>query len=352
MQRFDRYVLRVFLAWWVVIALALLGLFTALQLLGKSDEIQQADQYGLGAGDLARYALLSQPFLLLTFGPYVTLLAALGAVMQLLKHREWVPVMTAGRSALRAVAPMLLAAFALALALAWVRESAAPRLMPAHEALERRFFSHVVWAPRDLWGRGADDVRMHVESFTPAVSGGPALEDLQVFLRGPRGEEMLRAASARWDGVEWLLEEGRLAHPGGEEPVARFMRAGLAAEDFERAWFARVRPLDLAVADCAALLAGDPDHRQAATLAWSWRCAPLVPVLLILLGLPFVMRFERRTSWEGIAGGLALCGAYFVVELVARDLGGRGALSPFWAGAGPVLLLAGCALAATGRLRG
>ncbi|MDA1259986.1 MAG: LptF/LptG family permease, partial [Planctomycetota bacterium] len=141
MQRFDRYVLRVFLAWWLVVALALLGLFTALQLLGKSDEIQQAGEFGLGLADLGRYALLSQPYLLLTFGQYVTLLAALGAVMQLLKHREWVPVLTAGRSALRAVAPILLAAFALALSLSWMREAAAPRLMPEHEALHRRFFS-------------------------------------------------------------------------------------------------------------------------------------------------------------------------------------------------------------------
>lgn len=352
MQRFDRYVLRIFLAWWLVIALALLGLFTALQLLGKSDEIQQAGKYGLGLGDLGRYVLLSQPFLLLTFAPYVTLLAALGAVMQLLKHREWIPVLTAGRSALRAVAPMLVAAFALSCALAWMREAAAPRWMPAHEALERRFFSQVTWAPRDLWVRGDGDVRLHAGGFTPAVSGGPALEDVQVFLRGARGEEMLRAASARWDGAEWLLEEGRLAYAGGEEPVERFMRSGLAAEDFERAWFARVRPLDLSIADCTALLRGDPDHRQASTLAWTWRFAPLVPVLLILLGLPFVMRFERRTSLEGIAGGLGLCGVYFVMELVARDLGGRGALSPFWAGAGPALLLAGLALTASARLRG
>jgi len=352
MQRFDRYVLRVFLAWWLVVALALLGLFTALQLLGKSDEIQQAGEFGLGLADLGRYALLSQPYLLLTFGQYVTLLAALGAVMQLLKHREWVPVLTAGRSALRAVAPILLAAFALALSLSWMREAAAPRLMPEHEALHRRFFSQVVWAPRDLWVRGAGDVRMHAGGFTPAVSGGPELEDLQVFLSGPHGEEMVRAKNARWDGVEWLLEGGRRVFTGGEEPLERFASAGLAAADFERAWFARVRPLDLSVADCEALLAGDPDHRQASTLAWSWRFAPLVPVLLILLGLPFVMRFERRTSIEGIAGGLGLCGAYFVLELIARDLGGRGALSPFWAGAGPALLLTGLAAAATARLRG
>lgn len=352
MQRFDRYVLRVFLAWWAVVALALLGLVTTLELLGRSDQIQDASEFGMGAADLARYALLYQPFLLLRFGPYVTLLAALGAVMQLLKHREWIPVLTAGRSALRALAPVLAASALIALGQAWMRESLAPRLLPENESLRSRIFEQEDWAPRDLWVRGAGDARMHAASFLPAVSGGPALEDLQVFRRTERGEEMLRAARARWDGGGWVLEEGRLIRAAGEEPLERFALAGLGAADFERAWFARSRPLDLSIADCDALLRGDPDHRQAATLAWSWRFAPAVPLLLVLLGLPFVMRFERRQSLEGLAGGLALCGCYFVLELIARDLGGRGALSPFWAGAGPVLLCAGLSLCAASRLRG
>lgn len=351
MQRFDRYLLRVFLGWWAMVALALCGLFTSLELLGKSDEIQQAGALGLGAVDLARYALLEQPFQLLMFAPYVTLLAALGAVAQLLRHREWIPVLTAGRSAMRALAPILLASTVLALGLAWARESLVPRLLPQHESLHSLFFSQEKWAPRDLWVRGDQDARLHAGVFTPAISGGPAIEDLQIFLRGREGDSMIRAARARWDGSGWELEDGRLLRASGEEKLTRFAQSGLAPADCERAWFARTRPLDLAIADSAAMLAGDPDNRQAATLAWSWRLAPLVPVLLILLGLPFVLRFERRTSWEGLAGGFALCGVYFVVELVMRDLGGRGALGPFWAGAGPVLLFGALALAGLGRAR-
>ncbi len=351
MQRFDRYVLRVFLAWWIVVAFAFCGLFTALELLSKSDEIQQAERYGLGVTDLIRYALLQQPFLLLQFSPYVTLLAALGTLTQLLRHREWVPVLASGRSALRAIAPILAASLALALLLSWARESLAPRVMPEHEALHRRFFSQVVWSPRDLWVRGAGDARLHAGLFVPEASGGPAIEELRVFLRGPDGDEMLRAARADWDGRQWVLQQGRRLRAGREDEIGSMALPGLAPADCERAWFSRVRPLDLSVSDCGALLAGDPDHRQAATLAWSWRLAPCVPVLLILLGLPFVLHFERRTSWEGLAGGLALCGVYFVIELVLRDLGGRGALTPFWAGAGPVLLLGGFALAGLGRTR-
>lgn len=349
MQRFDRYLLRVFLSWWLVVACALCGLFTALELLAKNDEIQQADRFGLGTADLLRYALLQQPFLLLQFGPYITLLAALGTITQLLRHREWVPVLVSGRSAIRAMAPVLLAALGLALTLSWVRESAVPRIIAEHESLQRRFFSQVTWSPRDLWVRGARDARLHAGLFVPAASGGPRMDDLQVFMHGSAGDEMVQAASATWSGEGWDLVEGRRRSPQGDVPEARLVWEGLGPADCERAWFAQVRPLDLSIADCSALLTGDPDHRQAATLAWSWRLAPFVPLLLILLGLPFVLRFERKTSWEGLAGGLALCGVYFVVELVLRDLGGRGALSPFWAGAGPIVLFGGLAMMGLGR---
>jgi lipopolysaccharide export LptBFGC system permease protein LptF len=349
MQRFDRYLLRVFLSWWLVVGATLCGLFTALKLLGKSDEIQQAESFGLDTSDLLRYALLEQPFQLLLFGHYITLLAALGTITQLLKHREWVPVLVSGRSVLRAMAPVLLAALGLALALSWARESAVPRFLAEHESLDRRFFSQVIWSPSDLWVRGPGDSRLHAGRFVPAASGGPRIEELQIFLRGPAGDEMLEASAASWNGSVWELTDGRLRSVRGDELRASFALDGLGPADCERAWFARVRPLDLSVADCAALLAGDPGHRQAATLAWSWRLAPFVPVLLILLSLPFVLRFERKTSWEGLAGGLALCGVYFVVELVLRDLGGRGALSPFWAGAGPVALFGGLAMIGLGR---
>jgi len=349
MQRFDRYLLRIYLTWWLVVAASMCGLFTALTLLGKSDEIQQADRLGLGMSDLLRYALLEQPFQLLQFGPYITLLAALGTVTQLLRNREWIPVLVSGRSTLRAMAPVLLAALGLSLGLSWARESAVPRMIAEHESLQRQLLSQVIWSPHDLWVRGARDARLHAGIFVPAASGGPRIQNLQVFLHGSAGDEMLRATSATWNGRTWELNDGRLLTAGRESKQDSFLEPGLSPRDCERAWFARERPLDLSIADCEALLAGDPGHRQAATLIWSWRLAPLVPVLLILLSLPFVLRFERRSSWEGLAGGLALCAVYFVVDLILRDLGGRGALSPFWAGVGPVAFFGGLALASLGR---
>ena len=100
LKRLDRYVLGSFLRHWLVVALAFVALFTALDLVGHSDEFGEAKKaYGSIGGQVLRYYLLNAPFLLVQFAPYVTLLAALSTVMQLRRNREWTPQLTAGRSA-------------------------------------------------------------------------------------------------------------------------------------------------------------------------------------------------------------------------------------------------------------
>ena len=125
---------------------------------------------------------------------------------------------------------------------------------------------------------------------------------------------------------------------------------GLAPRDLTRAYFGRARPLDLSAADCRALLRADPDHRQAATLDWAWRMTPFVHLVLLALGLPFALSFERRSSLEGLATGLLFCALYFVVELLVRDLGGRGVLEPWLAGSAPILLFGSLGLWAFDRV--
>lgn len=352
MQRFDRYVLRSFLGQWLVVAAAFLGLFTVLEIMGKADEFQEAfamPELALGSGDLLRYYLLNLPFLLLQFAPYITLLAGLGTVAALLRNREWTPILVAGRATWRAFLPILIAAGVLATSLSFLREATLPSFLREHESLQRQFFNQIPWQPTDLWARGEGDARLHATRFTPGAA--PAIEGLEVFSLDEAGrDERVVARLAEWQGGAWTLHEGVRIHAGGEQPLDRFQHTGLEPVDLERSYFAHTRPLDLSAADLDALLVGDPDHRQAETLLWGLRLWPLVPLILLALGLPFALSFERRSSLEGIATGLLLCALYFVVDLLMRDFGGRGALSPWLAGSAPVLLFGSLGLWSFGRM--
>ncbi len=354
MQRFDRYVLRVFLAHWVVVGAAFLGLFAVMDVLGKSDDIARArEELGIGWDSVARYYLLDLPFQLLQYAPYITLLSGLGSVLTLLRNREWTPVLSAGRPTWRAFAPLFLAAGAVGLGLSLVREAAVPRLLPQHEALRWEIFQQESWTPEGLWARGAGDTRLKATLYHPAADGNPpSIEGLEVFRRiAPRGDETLTADLATWDGAAWILEGGAITGTDGRrDEITSFASIGLGPSDLTRAYFGRARPLDLSAADCQALLRADPDHRQAATLSWAWRMTPFVHLVLLALGLPFALSFERRSSLEGLATGLLFCALYFVVELLVRDLGGRGVLEPWLAGSAPILLFGSLGLWAFDRV--
>lgn len=355
-RRLDRYVLFAFLRHWLVVGAAFVALFTVLDLVGHSDEIGEARAtYGAVLGSVVRYYLLNAPFLMAQFAPYVTLLAALGTVMQLRRNREWTPQLTAGRSAWRAFVPMLGAALALGYGVAELREQGFPRWQLERAQLESKLFEQKDWRPEELWLRGPRDQRIQVQAFEPATEETAArLIGLEVFSLGPRGEDVtLRAREASWLGEEWQLTEGRRTLAGdraSEEEVEVLRIEGFAPRDVLRAWVGQNQPLELTRADAGELLARDAGHRQAATLRWSLWAAPWVHLVLLLIGLPFVLNFERQGSLEGVAVGLLLCALFFVLDFLFQDLGQRGVLTPWLAGVAPVVLFGSLGLLNQDRL--
>ena len=345
MDRFDRYLFAVFLRYWLVVSGALLGTFLVLHLLGNSDELGQfAGSKAELVRDILLWIGLNLPYRWLEFAPYLSLIAGLAAVMHLAKRREWTPVLTSGRSALRAVLPLLLGALLLGMLTMLVREHVQPRIAEARLALEWKLDDQAEWVMVDLFARSRDDQRLLAGSFRPAAG---VIEGLEVYSHDNQGRDVLLTADyATWSGDRWDLPRGGLrVVPGvSVEPVHSFRHGELQPEDLLRAAFARTSPLDLSSSQLKEVLERDRHHRQAATLVWAWRAAPFSHLVLLLLGIPFVLRFDRRSSMEGLGYGLLLSILYFVAEIVLRDLGGRGAVSPALGGCGALVLFAGLAL--------
>ena len=358
LRRLDRYVLGSFLRHWAIVASSFVLLFTTLDLVGQSDEIGEAKKiYGSVARDVLSYYLLNAPFLLVQFAPYVTLLAALSTVMQLRRNLEWTPQLTAGRSAWRAFLPMLIAAVLIGHFLAEMRERAFPRLQLERAQLQSQLFEQEEWRPQELWLRGPRDQRVQIDAFEPVGYQGasfPRVLGLEVFSLGPRGEDVsIYAREAVWDGRGWELEGGRrtLAGDRASESSQEYLEMeGFRPRDVVRAWIGQHQPLELTRRDAGELLARDAGHRQAATLRWSLWAAPWVHLVLLLIGLPYVLNFERQSSLEGVAVGLLLCALFFVIDFLFQDLGQRGVLTPWLAGVAPVVISGSLGLLGQGRL--
>ncbi len=351
-QQFDRLVFRTFFQHWGVVAALLLGMFMGLDLLGHSDEISESSrQYGGIFKNVVAYFLLNLPFQLVQFAPYITLLAGMAAVMNLSRSRQWTPVLTAGRSAARCVVPILLGGMLVGLGVMGLRELVLPQISAPREAQMRKVFHQREWLMAGLSARTSDNFRLQAGLFSPETA---KIKNLEVYSRGiGASDRLLMADSATWSEGKWLLENGREIDTGkNQRTVSLFKHNELSPDDLIDAYFASVSPLELSAAQLKKVLTRDLEHRQAATLLWSLRFAPFAHLILLLLGIPFVLRFERRSSIDGFAWGLFISMMFFVAQIVFIDLGARGTISPFWGGGAASLLFAAIAMRGLGRQPG
>ena len=116
MNRINRYVLFTFLRYLLVVAAAILAIFTVLDFLGHGDEISSASETMEGvSGQVFYFYLLNLPFLWVQFAPYLTLIAGMMTVLHFARKREWTPMLSAGASSFRVLAPVFAGAILAAL---------------------------------------------------------------------------------------------------------------------------------------------------------------------------------------------------------------------------------------------
>jgi lipopolysaccharide export system permease protein len=72
---------------------------------------------------------------------------------------------------------------------------------------------------------------------------------------------------------------------------------------------------------------------------------PLANVVLLLLALPFALRFERGSKIERVFFAVIICAAFLVVDLICRRLGNGGFLHPLTAAWLPTVLFGSMAVA-------
>ncbi|MDP6962868.1 MAG: LptF/LptG family permease [Planctomycetota bacterium] len=349
MQIFDRYVLRTYLRFCLLTALAFIGMFTFMDLLSRADDIPLArEAVGLKVGEIIDYYLINTLFLLFQFLPYILLIAGIGCVTQLLRNREWTPMLTAGRATWRSFAAIFVCAIVIASALAVVKESLIPAVLPQHEATQRKLNNHREWRPTDLWVRGSDGQRLHAKEFIPGQP--PQIRGLEIFSSSQQGnDERIWADQAEYLNGDWQLTGGLKTSSDSITALDTFSGEGFEPDDLLRSYFVRNRPLDLNAEAYQQLLLYDPGHRQAETYMWASRTMPFAALVLLVLGLSKSLNFGRASSKEGIARGLLLCALFFVSEILFRDMGVRGAVTPWLAAFAPVCLFAGVSLWAFSR---
>jgi lipopolysaccharide export system permease protein len=353
----DRYVWSTYLASLATAFLMILGMFLIVDMAERmGDLMRTVDGVRPSLWTVGRYYVIRLPFIYLEVAPFVTLIAALFTVSKLMRHNEVTAMLAAGISAQRVLRPILVAAVLLAMGMFFLREN-----VVEHWGAERIRLEEWLRDRREehslnevfLRDRTAG-VPVRAGVFHAGIPGEskPRLENLEVVLRvgqrwinieAPLAEFEPAADSGRGseESGQWRLTRGiredvdRLEDP--PENVEILEGLSFTPWDVEVAHKGVERPLELSFSEVQALIDRDPDNAQLRTLQACLLAFPAANVVLLLVGLPFLLRQSRSRGAEGVAAGFLLCVFYFGADFVTRTLGMQGALSPLLAAWLPIV---------------
>ncbi len=317
--------------WTLAAAAAIVALLQMVDLFERGEEFVARS---MGFADIAYYAWLRLPPLLLQSLPIAALAGAMTVFIALGRSREMVAIRAAGISQYRVLAmaipvPLLLAGASWLLA-----ETAVPRSQAAFAAWwERTEPPGETRARPPRWFRiGAEIVRAGAAS-----EGGRRLADVEIFRRDGRGllTERLSAASAEAGRGGWLLRDvERLRFDGGRALGGRAAILGWATplDAGDVTAFFSSTPQMSAAAARRSLDQAAPVSQAASlfeTQLFRSAAGPVAPLVMLLLALPLAFAAPRAgVAWPALlyAGGGGLL--YLVADGVSTVAAQVGALPP------------------------
>ncbi|MHC4821775.1 MAG: LptF/LptG family permease [Planctomycetota bacterium] len=142
MGKLDRYVLRRFLGYYGVSLLYLVGLFVVVDVVSRLDSfLDSAAELEKGGrsvyGAMLSFYAAGLPLIMLQVAPFVTVMGACMAIVDLRRWNEFYPMVEAGRSPTRILAPVLGFSVLLTGGLVLLQETVAPRAVEARLRVER-----------------------------------------------------------------------------------------------------------------------------------------------------------------------------------------------------------------------
>lgn len=341
MSILDRYLLRSFLRSYAMFFFSLLGLYVMIDLFANVDEFSEDSA---GATSIFRrmikyYALHSFDY----FGrlsPIITQMAAMYTLADLRRFNEMTPILAAGIPARRAVAPILLGVLVVIAIGTANREI----VLPYYSEFLQRSHDDVDGANRLVVASKIDVDQMLLR----AESGfreGQRLEGVKVTL-----PDLLEINAAKCtfgrspDGKPGLfLHDFKPKDIRDTDKVKRvdddrlFIATTLTFAEMIRSngWIRFASGFEL-VEELGKPQVSNPQEIRA--LIHNRIMQPAANMTLVLIGIPFVLSWERRKFFVSILVSMLLSAGYFVIDAVAVYLSGFGYFDPMFAAWLPIFI--------------
>lgn len=366
MRTLDRYVLGRFLAIYAACLFSFTLLFVLIDAISHIEDFAKTTS---GPRELlgvcVRYYSAMIPLIFCqVLGPVASVSAALFAVTTFQRSNEFTPILAAGQSYQRTFLPVIAASLVVSAGVFFIQELWIPRTVTAmRETASSRGSSGVVKHVKHL--DHSRQILIVVNEYNRKERTAKGIDVLPIA-RGGKSQQVIRAASARWEQEDptepassrgsWILENGsvQVYEPDGRRLMIQEPRAGEDGRRLLDRPFAQYRletdliPADIemrkdetvymTLTDLRRKAEGAPDQSGWYMKYFSRFAYPLTNFVLVLLGLPVIARFGSRNIFFGAILAVAISTAYFVLNSVFQDLGIQGTL-PVRVGAGlaPIL---------------
>lgn len=325
MQKLDRYVSSCFISSYGICLLFFLGMFVLIDLFSKSDDLF-ANASAIEAKGYAMSMLLAQfyglrlPFIFLQVAPFVTVMAAMFAITRLRRSNELVPMINAGRSLFRILAPIYIFSILLAVFMGLVQQYVAPGLADQRWKLDKLLFSgkdrRVISGNYPL-----DNQRwVHVQDYDVDAQRIAWFDVTDVL----SDEPSLTGSNARWDAEKGLFVYDVLGPKGKVVKTNQPLPVNIDPSIIESQ---QREPFDLSYSQAQYLFDRTGLSKWKVLLHYHLTF-PLSNLLLLLLGLPFVLQLGSRSLLLGMVIAILICGVYFAVDAVMRNMGDKEVLHP------------------------
>jgi lipopolysaccharide export system permease protein len=359
----DRYLVRSLVYSYMVVGVALMGLTMMLDAFLRIKDFMEAAHAPAAPGFgvmsvMVQYYAVRLPVFYQRISPAVMLTAAMFCMAQFNKNNELMPIRASGVSLYRTLVPVFLIGVAVTGLIFVNQEIVIPALVPQLRTTESILDAGETSVLKRLY---LNDDRENNWDVARYNKGEERVEG--VLLTARYGDTLVnrvhvRAESAKWkrtagDGVpRWHLSNGIQIRyqPTGERLTAD---AGNYDPQFGIDGYVVLRPDDrvddpfrivsnftprdmipadvgLAYQSSAYLrrvLAASPGRRDVAMVLHNRLAFPLANIVLLLLGLPFVLGTEAKSTFGGLIVCIVICAAFYGTHALCTELG-KETLSP------------------------
>lgn len=373
MRLLDRYLLRELLIPLLYCLSGFLVFWISFDLFSELDDYQQR---GLRASEIARLYLIKTPELLVVVLPIALLLALLYALTNHARHQELTAMRVAGISLWRLTTPYFAVGFVFTLALFALNELWVPKSVEAVEAiLHRRSRASSPetegrWHPNLHFHNGRDGRFWSLGAFNLDTF---EMKNLHVSWRASdRAERSLNARRAVRTNEFWMFldVEEFTYRPTGEVDTTPMKTNALIVPEFTETpeqikSEIRINQLRSVTAPKGAQISlseilnylrlhPNPSPKDSALLqtqlhgrlAW-----PLTCLVVVLIAIPFGAASSRRNVFVGVASSIFICFVFFILMRLGVALGSGNWVTPWVAAWLPNIAFGSAGLWLTTRVR-